>query len=477
MVPILSPEDLWKNLSEEERFLLVIDSRKVVPGSLFVALSFEPLSHLKQAQQRGAKYLICSPFVSSHGFSEESFLRTSCPKTFWALVMQKRFPKRPSFLSGVTGTNGKSSVVYCAESLWRASNKKGASLGTLGLSVGGQKQADFCMTTPDASILYPALDSLASQNVEALAIEVSSHALIQKRLLGLRFDAMAWTSFSQDHLDYHGDMASYLAAKILMFDQLHPEGIAWLYAGLPETVFEAAKQKKIGYKTYGAHPQAYRRILFLHQERAHTALRVEEDGTILWEGKVPQVASFLIENALAAIGLVEASGIAVTDLWSSLSCLSFPTGRMQSILNPLGCDIYVDYAHTPDALEVVLKTLRGQTQGKLWVVFGCGGNRDASKRARMGDIAAQWADHTVVTNDNPRHEDPLSIATTIAQQHDFTIILDRRAAIQTTIAQLQSGDCLLVAGKGHETTQDIEGELISFSDQEVLKSYLMPEGM
>lgn len=475
MVSLLSPEDLWKNLSEEERSLLVIDSRKVVPGSLFVALSSDPLSHLKEAQQRGAKRLICCPLVSTQGLLEESFLYTHCPKTFWALVMQDRFPKKPRFLGGVTGTNGKSSVVYGAESLWRASNKKGASLGTLGLSVDGQKQADFCMTTPDASILYPTLDSLASQNVEVLAMEVSSHALIQKRLLGLRFDAMAWTSFSQDHLDYHGDMASYLAAKILMFDQLHPEGIAWLYAGLPETVFEAAKQKKIRYKTYGTHPHAYRRIVFLSQERRDTALRVEEDGTLLWEGKIPQVASFLIENALAAIGLVEASGIAVTDLWPSLSYLSFPRGRMESIPNPLGCHIYVDYAHTPDALELVLKTLRGRTQGKLWVVFGCGGNRDASKRAPMGDIAAQWADHAVVTNDNPRHEDPRSIAKTIAQQHDFTIILDRKAAIQTAIAQLQPGDCLLVAGKGHETTQDIAGELFAFSDQEVIQSCFVLE--
>jgi UDP-N-acetylmuramoyl-L-alanyl-D-glutamate--2,6-diaminopimelate ligase len=383
------------------------------------------------------------------------------------------YARQPEHIVAVTGTNGKTSTAWFTQQLWEALGLRAASLGTLGirgLEIEALRNAKLTsMTTPDMVSLMATLADIAVSKVDHLAMEASSHGLSQYRLDGVRIQAAAFTNLTRDHLDYHPDMDDYFAAKARLFSEVLAEGgVAVLNADVPEfkRLADICAQRNITVLDYGRNAQAIRLV-----ER--TALAQGQALVIAIHGKnynvtLPLVGEFMVMNALAALGLVlaelpERAG----DLVQALGTLKGAPGRLQFVPGHKDAAVYVDYAHTPDALENILKSLRPHTEGKLYCVVGCGGDRDPGKRPIMGRLAATLADVAVITDDNPRSEDPAKIRAAMMQDAPGAQeIGDRRAAIGWAVAQLNKGDVLVIAGKGHEQGQIIAGRVEPFDDVE-----------
>lgn len=436
------------------------DSRTLQRGDVFVAMAgthADRQVHIAEAVARGASSVVVETPEILH--CPVPVVSVPCTRTFWAEACAARFPKKPAFLVGVTGTNGKSSTVSFIRQLWALAGIFGASVGTLGTFEGDAcepDQGEAFLTTPDAHDLHQTLHMLAERGITHAALEVSSHSLDQKRAHALRFNAAVLTTFSQDHLDYHMTMDRYWHAKKRLFSELlDPAGVA--------VVSQEGKGVAWKYKTFTAGTDLSACVLeaTLHGQRV--ALRRQNET--VWSGWIPLVGRFQIDNLLKALLAVESGGVA----WETLDLgrLRGVPGRMQRI-GP----VVVDYAHTPEGLETALQTLRPLTMGKVGVVFGCGGDRDASKRSTMGDVAAKNADWTIVTDDNPRTENPATVRAQICGNHAFETIADRAQAIATGIARLGSHDVLLVAGKGCESTQTIGKEASPFHDASVVRAIL-----
>lgn len=453
---------------------LTLDSRRVEEGWLFAALpgsKSDGQDYIDDAIHLGAVAVLAPTGAKIKG--RVAVVTDDNPRHRLARMAADFYERQPETIVAVTGTNGKTSTVHFAHQLWGVMAFKAASLGTLGIV---RDPADTVrsgsLTTPDPVSLHAELADLASSGVTHLAMEASSHGLDQRRLDGVRATAAGFTNLSHDHLDYHGDMEEYLAAKTHLFKEvLQESGAAVLNADVPE--FEALSQivtergcRVISYGHDGVDIKV--KSLTATPKGQQVALDVLGQS---YDLNIPLVGEFQVMNALCALGLVlaeddtRASGVV-----PHLENLKGVPGRLQLVPGHSGGAVYVDYAHTPDALEHVLKALRPHTEGRLICLMGCGGDRDADKRPVMGKIAGEQADMIVITDDNPRHEDPKKIREDIkAGISDDAVVMTvpyRGEAIISAVQELKDGDVLLIAGKGHEQGQIIGEEVKPFDDVE-----------
>jgi len=453
---------------------IAADSRKVKRGDLFVAVpgtKADGLSFVPQALANGAAAIMTErkpELPPAVGLIQVANVRRAL-----ALAAAAFYPRQPATIAAVTGTSGKTSVAAFTRQIWATLGKQAASIGTVGL-VSPRAETYGSLTTPDPIELHRTLDRIAGEGVTHLALEASSHGLDQHRLDGVRIAAGGFTNLSRDHLDYHPTIEAYLAAKLRLFtDLVMPSGTAVIdvddcYAA---QVADAAKKRGLkiiavgetgdGIKLVDGRINGFaQRVTFAHGGRNY-------DVTL------PLVGAFQVHNAAVAAGLVIATGGEPAGVFAALSKLEGAKGRIELAGTRNGAPVFIDYAHKPDALAKALAALRPYTSGKLVVVFGCGGDRDKGKRPLMGRIAAENADRVIVTDDNPRSEDPATIrAAILADAPGAEEIGDRGAAIRSAVRDLESGDVLLIAGKGHETGQIIGKHTVHFSDHEAVAEAL-----
>lgn len=447
------------------------DSRKVRPGFLFAALPgslADGAAYAVQAVSAGAAAVIAAqplPALSA------PVIVVADPRRAYALASAAFWGAQPPVCVAVTGTNGKTSVATFCRQIFASAGRRAASMGTLGvLATGPDLDAQLTppgLTTPDAGDVAELLAQLAGMGVTHLALEASSHGIDQRRLDGVRLKAAGFLNLTQDHLDYHGDMDTYRAAKLRLFEALLPRGgVAVLNADSDAFGHFAAAAIQAGQAILsvgeaGQSLRLNRRELLPDGQR----MSLSYDGRT-FDLRLPLAGAFQAANALAAAGLCLAAGESIETVLAALERLQGAPGRMQRIgSGPRGGEAYVDYAHTPDGLRTALSALRPHTRGRLIVVFGAGGDRDAAKRPLMGAAAAELADIAIVTDDNPRSEDPAAIRAQVrAGAPEAQDIGDRRAAIAAAVALMREGDVLVVAGKGHEQGQTIAGVIHPFDD-------------
>ncbi len=385
----------------------------------------------------------------------------------------KFYPRQPRTIAAVTGTSGKTSVAAFTRQIWTALGHRAASIGTIGI-VSPRGETYGSLTTPDPVALHRSLDALAADGITHLAIEASSHGLDQHRLDGLHVAAGGFTNITRDHLDYHPSFEAYLAAKLRLFEALvEPDGAAVIDVDHDHaaTVVAAAAARGLSIISVGRKATGIRLIESIVEVFAQS-LQIEYRGKI-FRVRLPLVGEFQVENALVAAGLAIATGSDAAAVFPTLEYLTGAKGRLELVGSNRGAPVFIDYAHKPDALAKALDALRSTATGKLVVVFGAGGDRDRGKRPLMGAVAAAKADRVIVTDDNPRTENPASIrAAIMAAVPDATEIGDRREAIRFGISALRPGDVLLIAGKGHETGQIIGDRIVPFSDHEAVAAAL-----
>jgi UDP-N-acetylmuramoyl-L-alanyl-D-glutamate--2,6-diaminopimelate ligase len=458
---------------------LTADSRQVQPGFLFAALTgsrADGRDYIGDAVRRGAAAVLTAGDVAK-GIDAETIegrpltiLRDDNPHRRFAQMAARFFTRQPATVAAVTGTNGKTSVVWFLRQIWTALGHAAASLGTLGVSGPGFIRTGS-LTTPDPVNLHRTLSELADRQVQWLAMEASSHGLHQYRLDGVRIAAAAFTNLSRDHLDYHGTMEAYLSAKLRLFSELvDVGGGAVVCADDPhaERVRRVADGHRLRVITYGISGQDLRIDAAVPEPDGQRLMLTIEDKPM--QVLLPLVGDFQARNALAAAGLAMATGGEAEPVISALADLKPVPGRLERVARPAGASVYVDYAHTPDALAVVLRALRPQVTRQLVVLFGCGGDRDPGKRPEMGRVAATLADRVLISDDNPRGEDAASIRRAILEAcPGAREIGDRREAICHAVAALRPGDVLLVAGKGHETGQIVGTTVLPFDDAAVVR--------
>ncbi len=457
---------------------LACDSRSVTPGMVFFAVpgtKADGLAYAAEAVRKGAVAIVAErapePAIEAAVVVEVPDVRTALART-----AARFFARQPDVIAAVTGTSGKTSVAAFTRQIWQACGKPAASLGTLGI-VAPSGTAYGSLTTPDPVGLHRALDSLAGEGVTHLALEASSHGLDQRRLDGVRLAAGAFTNLSRDHLDYHASLDDYLRAKLGLFERLLAPGrpaVVDADSEVSARVIAACEARGLEILTVGKKGETIRLIRAVPDELS-TRLEIACAGAT-YAVDLPLAGSFQASNALVAAGLCLATGSSAGEVFAALEQLEGAPGRLELIGRRAGAPIFVDYAHKPDALEKALRALRPFVTGKLVVVFGCGGNRDAGKRPLMGEIAARLADLAIVTDDNPRSEDPARIRAEVlagaAGARNMREIGDRATAIAEAVALLGPGDGLLVAGKGHETGQIIGTETLPFSDSACVREAL-----
>ncbi len=453
---------------------LASDSRKVGPGSVFVAVpgtKADGLAFAPQAVAAGAS-IVVGEAEAPAGLSVP-YLRTPDARRALALAAAALHPGQPETVVAVTGTSGKSSVADFSRQLYAALGSKSASLGTLGV-ITSDGAAYGSLTTPDPITLHETLERLAAAGVSRLAMEASSHGIDQRRLDGVRLAAAAFTNLGRDHLDYHGTTEAYAAAKLRLFEALLPaDAPAVIDADGPyaDVFLAAVRRRGLRLLAIGRGGDAVR-LLDLAPAGFGQDLAVEAFGR-LHRAKLPLPGAFQTENALVAAGLVLATEgeERAGEVFAAFAALRGVPGRLERVGEVDGALCIVDYAHKPDALAHVLEALRPFVRGKLVCVFGCGGDRDAGKRPLMGRIAVEKADIAVVTDDNPRSEDPAAIrAAILAGAPGAREIGDRARAIRTAVTELRPGDILVVAGKGHETGQIVGDRVLPFSDHDEVRA-------
>jgi UDP-N-acetylmuramoyl-L-alanyl-D-glutamate--2,6-diaminopimelate ligase len=448
---------------------LSADSRQVEPGFVFAALpgaKTDGRRYIDQAVAKGALAVLAEPGTAVPDGTV--LLVDPNPRRRLAQMAAIFYGRQPSHIAAVTGTSGKTSTAEFTRQIWAALGHASASLGTLGV-VMPQHTEYLSLTTLDPVQLHKRLSDIARQGVEHLAMEASSHGLDQFRLDGVKVTAAAFTNLSRDHLDYHGNSEAYLAAKRRLFSEvMEPGQTAVLNADAPEYDNLAGASRARGHRIIRfGRSTGDLRLVSQRPDAGGQQLTIDVFGkraNVLF----PVAGSFQADNLLAALGLVIADGEAAETVLGTVSKLTGVHGRIEHVASLAnGAPIFVDYAHKPGALEAVLTALRPHAKGKLVVVFGCGGDRDRGKRPQMGEIAERLADSVIVTDDNPRSEDPAAIrAEILAATKHAREIGDRRQAIRAAVNELGSDDVLVIAGKGHETGQTIAGVTHPFDDSE-----------
>jgi len=450
---------------------LAADSRAVKPGYLFAALpgtKADGASYIAEAVRRGATAVLgASDAESEARKAGVRFIADSNPRQKFAQFAAAFYGAQPATVAAITGTNGKTSVASFLRQIWTRAGLKAASVGTLGIDA-PSGHVPLSHTTPDPVRLHAELARLKKEGVDHLAMEASSHGLDQFRLDGVRVAAGGFTNITRDHMDYHLDFAHYERAKLRLFTSLVKDGgVAVVNADADHADAFAAEAKKRGLTllTVGAKGDDIRLVKQMpHADGQDITLRHAGAEHIL---HLKLAGLFQASNALVAAGLAIGLGLNPDTVFAALEDLEGAPGRMELVARKAnGAPLYVDYAHTPDALETVLKALRPHVRGRLVVVFGCGGDRDKGKRPLMGDAATQLADRVIVTDDNPRSEDARIIRQEIlSAAPGATEIADRAEAIRAGAAGLEPGDALVIAGKGHEEGQIVGSEIRPFSDR------------
>ncbi|HEY4775559.1 MAG TPA: UDP-N-acetylmuramoyl-L-alanyl-D-glutamate--2,6-diaminopimelate ligase [Xanthobacteraceae bacterium] len=453
---------------------LSADSRTVGPGFLFVAvpgMKADGMAFVPQALAAGAVAVMAqrAPALPEG----VAFVQVGNVRHALALAAARFYPRQPATIAAVTGTSGKTSVVAFTRQIWAALGHKAASIGTIGI-VTPTSETYGSLTTPDPVELHRTLSALAGDGISHLVIEASSHGLDQHRLDGVRLSAGAFTNITRDHLDYHRTIDSYLAAKLMLFERLLPPGagaVINVEHEHAEAVVAAATTGGLNVLTVGRN-HADIRLVEAAIDGFSQTVQVEHGGA-RFRVRLPLVGRFQVENALVAAGLAILTGGAPAAVFNALEGLEGAKGRLELVGHKRGAPIFVDYAHKPDALAKALEALRPYAKRRLVVVFGAGGDRDKGKRPLMGAIAAAKADRVIVTDDNPRSEEPAAIRRAILEAAPGAVeIGDRAEAISRAIAELADGDILLIAGKGHESGQIVGDKVLPFSDHEAVSSAL-----
>ncbi|MBI5322293.1 UDP-N-acetylmuramoyl-L-alanyl-D-glutamate--2,6-diaminopimelate ligase [Bradyrhizobium sp.] len=455
---------------------LAVDSRVVRPGDLFFALAGSKTDGSRFIDAAIAAGAVAVASDHRPEGARVPFVVTSNARRALALAAAKFFPRQPQTIAAVTGTSGKTSVAAFTRQIWQNLGHESASIGTIGL-VSPKRTVYGSLTTPDPIALHRQLDEIARDGVTHLAFEASSHGLDQFRLDGVRVAAGGFTNLSRDHMDYHPDVAHYLNAKLRLFRDLVIDGGAAVISAdhdCSHEVIEAARARKLriirvgrkadgleGIRLLDAAIEGFaQRLVIGHRGRKHAI-------------RLPLVGEFQIENALVAAGLAIGTGSEVEKVFAAIEKLEGAKGRLERVGERNGAPVFVDYAHKPDALAKALQALRPYAKRKLVVVFGAGGDRDAGKRPIMGAIAAENADSVIITDDNPRSENPAAIrAAILAAAKGAKEIGDRNEAIRAGVAALEPGDALLIAGKGHETGQIVGDKTLPFSDHDAVAAAL-----
>jgi UDP-N-acetylmuramoyl-L-alanyl-D-glutamate--2,6-diaminopimelate ligase len=458
---------------------LTADSRAVKPGYLFAALPgsrTDGTRFIADALQRGAAAVLM-PEGRNHGLNGTPVVEDADPRRRLAWMAARFFGAQPRVAVAVTGTNGKTSVASFTRQLWELAGFRAASLGTVGV-VGPSGTKVLAHTTPDPVELHAILAELAASGVDHLALEASSHGLEQRRVDGVHFAAGAFTNISRDHLDYHPSFEAYFAEKLRLFGELLQPGafaVIDVDSEAGRKIEALSRARGLNVISVGWVGETLR-LLSAEQDGFGQRLMVEHGGkqtTI----DLPLVGDFQASNALVAAGLVMATGAGADAVLPRLAKLRGARGRLELSGTTLsGAPIFIDYAHTPDALAKALDALRPYVTERLAVVFGCGGDRDKGKRPEMGAVAAAHADLAIVTDDNPRSEEPADIRRAIMAAAPGAIeIAGRPQAVREAIAGLRQGDVLLIAGKGHETGQIVKGAVIPYSDHDAVAAALGEE--
>lgn len=459
------------------------DSRLVKPGMIFVATSKQhSFAHCKQAIENGAVLIIARQELKAQlDLSNTVFKDSENPSLDLAKLAAAYYSPLPQLNVAVTGTNGKSSVASLVKQIWQLSGNQSASIGTIGIETDVKLNSDLLdnipsLTTLDSLSFFKVLSVLKKASINHVVFEASSIGIDQYRCYELPLIAAGFTNITQDHLDYHGDMENYFVAKSKLFSEmLDPGKTAVLnkncaYSQRLEKISSNRKQHIVTYGLDNAEADLNASIARIDSHSINFNLKA--DSKLYQDLKLPLAGAFQVENFLCALGLTIASGLDLEKILEFLPLLKSVKGRMEYTASINDADIFVDYAHTPDALERSLISLRKHTAGNLWVLFGCGGNRDALKRPIMGKVACLYADRVIITDDNPRFENADMIRKNILSGCDIKAfeMADRKQAILYAVQQLKKGDTLLVAGKGHETGQIIAGVTTPFDDSLEVKA-------
>lgn len=464
-------KDLIGGESGAEVTGFAIDNRKVAPGNVFGAFRgarFNGEDFIADAVRAGAVAVVARPEAQVEGTAH---IADDNPRRMFARLAARYFAPFPETAVAVTGTNGKTSTVELTRQLWRMAGHRAASIGTLGVTT-ADDQIPTGLTTPDVATFLMNMAGLRREGVSHVAFEASSHGLSQYRTEGLAVRAAAFTNLSRDHLDYHETMEAYFAAKLRLFAEVVDEGgtaVVWADDPASAQVIGLARERGLSIATVGARGETLR-LVSRQPSRLGQTLVVEADGG---EHKVdlPLIGAYQAANALVAAGLVIATGGDARATLGNLARVQPVRGRLErAALTRAGAPVYVDYAHTPDGLKAAIEALRPHTRGRLILVFGAGGDRDKGKRPEMGRIAADLADHVIVTDDNPRTEDAAAIrADVLAGAPGAVEIGGRREAIAAALAMAGEGDVVLIAGKGHEQGQIIGDRILPFDDVTVAR--------
>jgi UDP-N-acetylmuramoyl-L-alanyl-D-glutamate--2,6-diaminopimelate ligase len=463
------------------------DSRLIQSGDVFIAITCDAvLDNVRVAITSGAAIIIVEHALIDElqrQFPSIQLIAVDSAREALSVIASQLYPRQPDHIYAVTGTNGKSSIVNFIRQILGELGRQSVSFGTVGLEFSSNTavipKIDVPkLTTPDAMSMHKMLEQLTGAGVTDVAFEASSHGLDQYRLHQVEVTSAGFTNLTQDHLDYHGSMEEYFKAKVKLFTEvLTQDGAATINVGCPygKSLALMLAHRPVRVVTYAVGAEADLVADRIQLESGNIKFDLTYLGQSFGAQTVPVAGIFQIENILCAIGMIMGEGIALPEILAVLPKIQSARGRMEYIgSNEKGGAVYVDYAHTPDALMRALQALRLHAKNaRVHVVFGCGGNRDSLKRPLMGKIADDLADVIIVTDDNPRHEDPSFIRAQIMAKSPRAVeVEDRRDAIATAIAGLSQGDVLLIAGKGHETGQLIKDTIVPFDDREVVHACL-----
>ncbi|MFL6737206.1 MAG: UDP-N-acetylmuramoyl-L-alanyl-D-glutamate--2,6-diaminopimelate ligase [Sphingomonas sp.] len=452
--------------SDSEVTGFAIDHRKVVPGSVFGAFKgsvFNGEDFIAKAVERGAIAVVAQPEAE---VQRVPLLADAEPRRLFAALAARFYAPYPNAVVAVTGTNGKTSTVEMTRQIWRILGHRSASIGTLGVTT-SDDQVKTGLTTPDIVTFLHNMAGLDRMGVTHVAYEASSHGLDQHRCEGVRLSAAAFTNFSRDHLDYHDTMESYFEAKMRLFEELLEPGkpaVIWTDDAKSEEVIERSISRGHRVLTVGSSGDTIRLVDQSATPLGQSLLLEHEDRSL--KLSLPLIGANPAANVLVAAGLAMATGIGFDRVFSAMQRVAPVPGRLErAVISRAGVPVYIDYAHTPDALEAAIAALRPHVDGRLITVFGAGGDRDQGKRPQMGAVAVRMSDLVIVTDDNPRTEDPSVIRSAImAGAPGATEVSGRREAIAEAIATAREGDIILVAGKGHETGQIVGDRVLPFDD-------------
>ena len=448
-----------------------IDHRKVIAGNIFGAFKgavFNGEDFAADAVSRGAVAVVARPEAKVRGVA---LLADPQPRRLFAQLAAKFYGPYPDTVAAVTGTNGKTSTVEMTRQIWRMLGHRSASIGTLGVTT-SDDQVKTGLTTPDIVTFLNNMAGLKKMGISHVAYEASSHGLDQYRAEGVPLAAAAFTNFSRDHLDYHETMEAYFEAKMRLFDEvIEPGRTAVIWADDPKSneVIARAKRRGLEVLTVGRGGDAIQLIEQRPTPLGQTLML--QHGGKPYRLALPLIGAYQAANVMTAAGLVLATGGDWKSVFSAMGRVSPVRGRLErAVISRAGAPVYVDYAHTPDALEAAIQALKPHVEGRLITVFGAGGDRDQGKRAPMGEVAVRLSDIAIVTDDNPRSEDPARIRADILAGADGAIeVPGRKEAIARALAMAREGDIVLLAGKGHETGQIIGDRILPFDDAEIAR--------